>query len=255
MPVGILLKDPSKLHREDTKTILQHWKERQDDSDVDTTFTFKAFLNKEKEVVEINAQRKSTERARSDSDKEPEAVAMSVRKPTRKTGHKTTRSGTRSDSGSDDDDDDDDDDDEEEEEEEEPEAPTRKAGKPGPKPKPKPGPQPNLNPGPKPKPAFRGTRDPDTDMWMNTRSSKRKLDEAADQRRVKQKTIRKGIRQGGDDPDVGPESEQPFVGTTHLRALRYGIFSIIMNFRLLMSVVVEGPESKIPLMTKYIHIL
>jgi hypothetical protein len=61
MPAGIFLKDPSKLHRDDTKKILEHWKDRQDDADVETTFMFRAFVNKEKEVVENIGQQKSVQ--------------------------------------------------------------------------------------------------------------------------------------------------------------------------------------------------
>jgi hypothetical protein len=50
MPEGVLFKDPSRLHRDDCKKVLEHWKDRQDDPDEDVTFSFKCFLNSRKEV-------------------------------------------------------------------------------------------------------------------------------------------------------------------------------------------------------------
>ena len=51
MPVGVNLREPSKLVKDETREILSHWNQRQADDQVRWTFKFKAYLGEKGEMV------------------------------------------------------------------------------------------------------------------------------------------------------------------------------------------------------------
>jgi hypothetical protein len=51
LPDGLELKEPSKVHRNDIKIMITHWKERQDDPAVDVTFWFKKVQGPDKKLI------------------------------------------------------------------------------------------------------------------------------------------------------------------------------------------------------------